>query len=100
MDPEKAKELGPAAPETESSNGFAAPDSDVENASADGHELKPEVHHPIQRVVTAQDWYDKDDKENPHNWALRKRIWHTLQPAFFGFAVFVFRIAASRHCVS
>ena len=92
MDPEKDKELGPPTLQPENENGFAAPNSDVENASSDGQVDNPEVHHPIQRVVTAQDWYDKDDKENPHNWVLKKRIWHTLQPAFFGFAVFVPRL--------
>jgi hypothetical protein len=89
MDPEKTKEFSPPAALDENTTGFADPTSDVEIGSLEDKELEPEVHHPVRRVITAQDWYDKDDKENPHNWPLKKRIWHTLQPAFFGFAVFV-----------
>ena len=96
MDPEKEKEFGPAVVGKVKTASFAGPDSDVEIASGDDREGEPEVHHPIQRVITAQDWVDKDDKENPHNWPLKKRIWHTLQPAFFGFAVFVFQILDSK----
>lgn len=47
------------------------------------HHSAPAVH----RVVTAQDWTGPDDPENPHNWPLWKRIWHTLPPGFFAFSV-------------
>lgn len=40
-----------------------------------------------RRVVTAQDWTGPDDPENPHNWPLRKRIYHTIIPGIFGFTV-------------
>lgn len=43
--------------------------------------------HPVQRTVTAQDWTGPDDPENPHNWSLLKRIYHTIPPALFGFVV-------------
>ena len=42
---------------------------------------------PMRRVVTAQDWTGPDDPENPHNWPLWKRIWHTVPPALFAFIV-------------
>lgn len=40
------------------------------------------------RVVTAQDWTGPDDPENPHNWPLWKRIWHTIPPGLFAFSVY------------
>jgi hypothetical protein len=41
----------------------------------------------IHQVVTAQDWTGPDDPENPHNWPLWKRIWHTIPPGLLAFAV-------------
>jgi hypothetical protein len=43
----------------------------------------------VHRVVTAQDWTGPDDPENPHNWPLWKRIWHTIPPGLFAFSVYV-----------
>ena len=43
----------------------------------------------VHRVVTAQDWIGPDDPENPHNWPLWKRIWHTVPPGLFAFSVYV-----------
>jgi hypothetical protein len=40
-----------------------------------------------RRVVTAQDWTGPDDPENPQNWSTAKRVYHTIPPALFGFAV-------------
>ena len=31
----------------------------------------------LQRAVTAQDWNGPDDPENPHNWPLWQRVYHT-----------------------
>ncbi|KAE9968780.1 hypothetical protein EG328_007271 [Venturia inaequalis] len=42
---------------------------------------------PVIRTVTAQDWTGPDDPENPHNWSLGKRIYHTIPPGLFGFIV-------------
>jgi hypothetical protein len=42
---------------------------------------------PARRVTTAQDWTGPDDPENPHNWPLWKRVWHTVPPAIIAFAV-------------
>lgn len=42
---------------------------------------------PVRRVVTAQDWTGPDDPENPHNWPMWKRVWHTVPPALFAFVV-------------
>ncbi len=39
------------------------------------------------RVVTAQDWTGPNDPENPQNWSLLLRAYHTVPPALFGFVV-------------
>ncbi|CAG8973086.1 hypothetical protein HYALB_00009390 [Hymenoscyphus albidus] len=33
------------------------------------------------------DWESPDDPENPHNWPLWKKIYHTAIPAFYGFII-------------
>ena len=42
---------------------------------------------PTTRVVTAQDWTGPNDPENPQNWSLLVRAYHTVPPALFGFVV-------------
>lgn len=42
---------------------------------------------PAVRTVTAQDWTGPDDPENPHNWPMTQRIYHTIIPALFAFAM-------------
>lgn len=42
---------------------------------------------PTARVVTAQDWTGPDDPENPQNWSLLLRAYHTVPPALFAFVV-------------
>jgi hypothetical protein len=51
-----------------------SPDHDVEST-------------PVHRVVTAQDWTGPNDPENPHNWSIGKRVYHTVPPALFAFVV-------------
>ena len=41
----------------------------------------------LAKTVTAQDWTGPDDPENPQNWPLWQRIYHTTIPALYGFAV-------------
>ena len=41
----------------------------------------------LQKTVTAQDWIGPDDPENPVNWPLWQRVYHTTVPGLFGFAV-------------
>ena len=41
----------------------------------------------LQKTVTAQDWTGPDDPENPINWPLWQRVYHTTVPALFGIAV-------------
>jgi hypothetical protein len=58
----------------------------------DGYEDSAPQHHdpegtPVHRTVTAQDWTGPNDPENPHNWPIWKRIWHTIPPALLAFIV-------------
>ena len=41
----------------------------------------------LTKTTTAQDWNGPDDPENPMNWPLWQRIYHTTVPALFGFVV-------------
>ncbi len=43
--------------------------------------------HTLSRTATAQDWTGPDDPENPLNWPMWQRVYHTTVPALFGFAV-------------
>jgi hypothetical protein len=63
--------------------------SEEQGSDIEAVESKRSEHHAVSRVVTAQDWTGHDDPENPHNWGIYKRAWHTVQPALFGFAVLV-----------
>ena len=56
------------------------------NTVADGPEA-PEKPNTLQRTVTAQDWTGPDDPENPRNWPMWQRVYHTTVPALFCFAV-------------
>jgi hypothetical protein len=40
-----------------------------------------------KRAVTAQDWTGPDDPENPHNWSILKRCYHTALVGGFCFTV-------------
>jgi len=40
----------------------------------------------VQQVSPAQDWTGPDDPDNPRNWPISKRIFHTIPPALFAFA--------------
>ena len=42
---------------------------------------------PAQRLVTAQDWTGPEDLENPHNWPLWKKCYHTALVGVFCFTV-------------
>ena len=42
---------------------------------------------PLQKAVTAQDWTGPDDPENPMNWPLLKKIYHTSIPGLLCFTM-------------
>ena len=42
---------------------------------------------PVTRAPTAQDWTGPDDPENPINWPMSKRVYHTIIPGLFAFTM-------------
>lgn len=38
-------------------------------------------------TIKGNDWNGQDDPDNPHNWTLANRIYHTIMPALFSFVV-------------
>ncbi|CAF9925029.1 MAG: hypothetical protein ALECFALPRED_002885 [Alectoria fallacina] len=56
------------------------------NSLDDGPEI-PDKKEELTQTVTAQDWSGPDDPENPHNWPMWLRIYHTIAPGLFAFAV-------------
>jgi hypothetical protein len=62
---------------------------DEEEAISDGETReKQEIELPLAtKVRTVQDWDGPSDAENPMNWSLLKKSYHTAVPAFYGFAV-------------
>lgn len=49
--------------------------------------VQGEKSETLAKTVTAQDWTGPDDPENPQNWPLWQRIYHTTIPALYGFSV-------------
>ena len=47
----------------------------------------PQVENALERTVAAQDWTGPDDPENPMNWPLWKKVYHTIIPGLFAFIV-------------
>ena len=45
------------------------------------------ISNDLSRTVTAQDWNGPHDPENPLNWPLWDRVYHTVVPSLFGFSV-------------
>ena len=41
----------------------------------------------LEKVKTAADWNGADDKDNPMNWSIAKRVYHTFAIAMLAFAV-------------
>ena len=73
--------------------GEEAPDEAV-NTAEKGHGPPQGIGHTaqdqgmdLQKTVTAQDWTGPHDPENPLNWPLWQRVYHTTVPGLFGFAV-------------
>ena len=58
--------------------------SDAEKGLESAPESRPDG---LKKTVTAQDWTGPDDPENPLNWPLWQRVYHTTVPALFGFAI-------------
>ena len=67
----------------------------MSNVDANGEVFKdleagdeqPNTSNDLVKTVTAQDWNGSNDPENPFNWPIRERVYHTAVPALFGLAV-------------
>ena len=57
-----------------------------DNTLDDGPEI-PKEQGELRKTVTAQDWTGPNDPENPLNWSLWQRVYHTLIPGLFAFTV-------------
>jgi hypothetical protein len=62
--------------------------------SAQGHSTLASYETRQNKVANQQthpptldDWDGPDDPDNAHNWPMRLRIYHSVVPALFGFAV-------------
>lgn len=64
-------------------------EKDVETLTTPSTAVVPEKQNDITRTVTAQDWNGPDDMENPLNWSMWSRVYHTTVPALMGFMVTV-----------
>lgn len=51
------------------------------------NDAKEEAASPPAAVT---DWNGPDDPDNPHNWSMASRVYHSIVPGLFGFAVLVF----------
>ena len=67
-------------------NAVDAAEKGLGNTATDGPEV-PHQPNTLQRTVTAQDWTGPEDPENPRNWPMWKRVYHTSVPATLCFAV-------------
>lgn len=59
--------------------------NDEELGEKDKEDENSEDEGPPQQRV--DDWDGPDDPENPHNWPMALRVYHSIIPALFGFGV-------------
>jgi hypothetical protein len=46
---------------------------------------------PVTASSPVEDWDDPNNAENPLNWKIGKKMYHTAIPSLFAFVVFVFQ---------
>ncbi len=61
------------------------PTTPVDKTNTKNHGLDREMG--LKQTITAQDWTGPEDPENPMNWPLWDRIYHTIPPAAFAWIV-------------
>lgn len=77
MQPEKDLEAAAQSTHSIASNVPKTEDSDPSPQNSES-----EAGPPLPEL----DW-DPDDVDNPHNWPFWKKVFHTMIPALYGFAV-------------
>lgn len=50
-------------------------------------EESSQINTPQTRQRAALDWDGPNDKENPHNWSVGKKLFHSAVPAVYTFAL-------------
>ena len=68
-------------------SGVETPEKEMETGLPITSNPSARDHSGLAKTITAQDWNGPDDPENPMNWSLWQRIYHTTVPALFGFVV-------------
>lgn len=76
----------PVVPETGMANVNSDEEMSMEHVPTNKSEQRQETNG-LAKTVTAQDWMGSDDPENPQNWPMWQRVYHTTVPAFFGLVV-------------
>lgn len=61
---------------------------DLEKSTSHATQHSVQHGHPVQKLVTAQDWTGPDDPENPMNWPIGKKVYHVLIPALQCFTMY------------
>jgi hypothetical protein len=67
----------------------AEPPEDLEKSTSHATQHSARSGHPVQKVITAQDWTGPDDPENPVNWGIWKKVYHVAIPALQCFTMYV-----------
>lgn len=68
--------------------GGAEAADDLEKSLSHATQHSARSGHPVQKVVTAQDWTGPDDPENPMNWGIWKKVYHVAIPALQCFTMY------------
>ncbi|KAK0102658.1 hypothetical protein ONS95_006262 [Cadophora gregata] len=81
--PEKDLEDGIIPPRASIASDVATREGDETDSPASGSDV--EAGYPLAKL----DWDSPEDRGDPHNWALSKKVLHTAIPALYGFTVTV-----------
>jgi hypothetical protein len=66
----------------------AAPDQSASSIASEEPQLEQtETGKHRAAVQASSDWDGPDDVDNPMNWPLSKKIYHTIVPGVYGFTV-------------
>lgn len=84
---------GPLTSDTSSTHSVPVPiagaEMELEKSTSRASQRTQRTGRSDQVPVTAQDWDGEDDPDNPYNWSILKKIYHTLTPALQSFTMFV-----------
>lgn len=73
--------------------GIASPEQELEKTVSTTTQKSKRSRRLGREPTTAQDWDGPDDPENPLNWPLLKKMYHTLIPALQCFTMYADRLS-------